>query len=142
MFRRRQSWSFTSALYHPCRTASRAPGSPTWCVSAKVNKSFDKLPRKSTSETKSTVVGDPADAPRRRPTIRSSQASPSDLSVAEVSDRSESGTGGANGKRLAVATRATVLTTEVRASARDEGAVFAKVTGLARPETRGGELPL
>jgi len=74
--------------------------------------------------------------------MSSSQASPSDPSVAEVSDRIESGTEGANGKRLAVATRATVLTTEVRAPARDEGAVVAKVTGLAIPEARGGELPL
>ena len=138
----RQSCSFTPARDHPCRHASRASGSPTWCVSAQVNKSFYKLPSQSISDTKSTLVRKLADAPRRRPTRRSSQASPSDLSVAEVSDRSESGTGGANGKRLAVATRATVLTTEVRASARDEGAVFAKVTGLARPETRGGELPL
>jgi len=103
-----------------------------------VNKSFDKLPSKSTSETKSTLVGKLADASRRRPTRRSSQASPSDPSVAEVSDRSESGTGGANGKRLAVATRATVLTTGVSGSVRDEGAVVAKVTGLARREARGG----
>jgi len=103
-----------------------------------VNKSFDKLLSKSTSETKSTLVGKLADAPRRRPTRRSSQASPSDPSVAEVSDRSDSGTGGANGKRLAVATRATVLTTGVAGSVRDEGAVVAKVTGLARREARGG----
>ena len=92
----------------------------------------------STSETKSTVVEKLADAPRRRPTRRPSQASPSDLSVAEVSDRSESGTAGANGKRLAVATRATVLTTGVAGSVRDEESVVAKVTGLARREARGG----
>jgi len=83
-------------------------------------------------------VGNPADDPRRRPTRRSNQASPSDPSVAEVSDRSESGTRRANGKRLAVATRATVLTTGVAGSAREEAAVVTKVTGLARWEARGG----
>jgi len=103
-----------------------------------VNKSFDKLPSKSTSESKSTLVGKLADAPPRRPTRSSSQASPSDPSVAEVSDRIESGTGGANGKRLAVATRATVLTTGSAGSARDEGAVVANVIGLAIREARGG----
>jgi len=103
-----------------------------------VNKSFDKLPSKSTSETKRSLLGKLADAPRRRPTRRSSEASPSDPSVAEVSDRSESSTGGANGKRLAVATRATALTTGVAGSVRDEGAVVANVTGLARWEARGG----
>jgi len=103
-----------------------------------VNKLFDKLLSKTTSETKSTLVGKLADAPRRRPKRRYSKASPSDPSVAEVSDRSESGTGGANSKRLAVATRATVLTTGVAGSVRDERAVVAKVTGLARREARGG----
>jgi len=46
-------------------------------------------------ETMSTLVGNPADEPRRRPTRRSGQSSPSDASVAEVPYRSESGTGGA-----------------------------------------------
>ena len=138
MFKRLQSWSFTQARDRLCRIASRATGSPTGCVSAQVNKSFDKLPSKSTSETKSTPVERLADAPRRRPSIRSSQALPSDRRVAEVLNRRESGTGRANGKRLAVPTRVTVLTTGVAGSARDEGAVVANVTGLARREARGG----
>jgi len=41
-----------------------------------------------------TLVGKLADAPRRRRTRRSSQASPCDPSAAEVFDRSESGPGG------------------------------------------------
>jgi len=86
----------------------------------------------------STLVGNLADAPRRRPTRLSSQASLSDPSVAEASDRSESGTGGANGKRLAIETRATVLTTGVAGSVGDEEAAVANVTGLARREARGG----
>jgi len=89
-------------------------------------------------ETRGTLVGNPAEEPRRRPTGRSSQASPSDPSVSEVSERSESGTGGANGKRLAVATRATALTTGVAESAREEGAIVTKVTRLATREARGG----
>jgi len=89
-------------------------------------------------ETKSTLVRSPADGPRSRPTRRSVQLSPSGPSVAEVFCMSESSTGGANGKRLAVATRATVLTTWVTGSAQDEGAVIAKVTGLATREARGG----
>jgi len=103
-----------------------------------VNQSYHKFPSTSTRETKSTLLGNPADAPRRRPTRHSSQVSPSDPKVAEVSDRSASGTGGGNGKRLAVATRAMVLTTGVAGSARDEQAVVAKVIGLARAEERGG----
>ena len=89
-------------------------------------------------ETKSTLVGNPADGPRRRPTRRSSQTSPSVPSIAEVSDRKESGTAGANCKRLAVATRATVFTTGVAGPARGEGAVVTKVTRLAPRESRGG----
>ena len=88
------------------------------CISAQVNKSFDKLLSTSTTETKSTLVGNPADGPRKRPTRRSSQISPSDPSIVQAFDRSESGTGGAKGKRLAAATRATVPTTGVAGSAR------------------------
>jgi len=95
-----------------------------------VNKSFEKLPRRSTMETKNTLVGNPAEDRRWRPIRRSSQASLSDPSVAEVSDRSESGTGDANGKRLAVAAQATVLITGVAGSAREEEAVITKVTGV------------
>ena len=62
----------------------------------------------------------PSRRPTEAPEKRSSQASPSDPSVAEVSDRSESGTARANGKRLAVAAREAVLTTEVAGSAREE----------------------
>ena len=98
-----------------------------------------KLPRRLTMEIRSTLVGSPADRPRRRPTRRSSQAPPSDSSVVEASFKSESGTGGANGKRFAFATPATVVTTGVAGSVQDEGAVVANVTGLARRKARGGD---
>jgi len=89
-------------------------------------------------ETMGTLVGNPAEEPRKSPTRRSSQASPSDPSVAEVSERSESGTERANGKRLAVEKPATVLTTGVAGSAGEETFVFPKVTGLATRDTLAG----
>jgi len=103
-----------------------------------VNKSLDELPSTSTSETNSTLVGNPTDAPRRRPTRSSSPASLSSPRIPEVNYRRESGTGEGNGKRLAVATRATILTTGLVGSDRDEGAVDASVTERARTEALGG----
>jgi len=70
-----------------------AAGSPTVCVSAQVKKSFSNLPSRSPMDTRSTLVGKPAVEAGRHPTRRSSQASPSDPSVADVSYRRGSGTG-------------------------------------------------
>ena len=53
---------------------------------------------------------DPVERLRSRPKRHYSHASPSDPRVEEASRKSESATGGGNGRRLAVATRATVFT--------------------------------